>query len=168
MDLQIEDLIRGSATGNYVAKVGSQFGSLWARDGLMAAEATPEQYAAFGASPQVRLCHGRPVTWLGQRWAPILAYSRGELRQVNIHTDPNDTTFTDVCAWLESVLGKGRELRLPQDAPQSVLRRFVWNGRDGVVSLICTPTYLQVSIGRYTWLRRVVASGLRFLGIPCQ
>jgi hypothetical protein len=139
-DLQIEDLISGVATGDYVRKVGSQFGSLLGFDGLM------EQYAAFGASRKTKLCPSRPVTWLGQEWSVILAYSRGELRQVNIHTDPNDATFTDVCAWLETVLGKRQQLALPQDIPQSVLRRFVWNGRDGVVALVCTPTYLQVSI----------------------
>jgi hypothetical protein len=165
MDLQIEDLIRGIATGNYVRRVGSQFGSVWGWDGLMAAEATPEQYAAFGASPKVKLCQGRSISWLGQEWFPILAYSRGWLHHVSIHTEPNGPTFTQVCAWLETILGKEPQLELPQDISQPVLRRFVWNGRDGTVSVVCTLTYLQVGIGPYTWLRRVLACALRCLGV---
>jgi hypothetical protein len=64
-DLQIEDLVRGVSTGEYVRKVGSQFG------------------------------------------------------------------FTS-----------------PQDTALSVQRRVMWMGRDGVVSLQSTPTYVQVSVGR--------------------
>src|SRR5882724_10589837 len=103
-DLQIEDLVRGVATGEYVRKVGSQFGSIWGFDGLMVVEATREQYAAFGASRKTKLCHGQPLAWLGQQWSVILAYHRGELRQVNIHADPADATLAKVRAWLENIL----------------------------------------------------------------
>jgi hypothetical protein len=92
-DLQIENLVRGVATGEYVRKVGSQFGSIWGFDGLMLIEASPEQYAAFGASRKTKLGHGYPLDWLGHEWRVILAYHRGELRQVNIHTDADDSTF---------------------------------------------------------------------------
>jgi hypothetical protein len=146
-DLHIEDLVRGGATGEYVRKVGSQFGSLWGFDGLIAQEATPEEYAAFGASRKIKLCHGQPLGWLGKEWSVILAYRRGELRQVNIHTGQDDHGFNDVRVWLESKLGKGQEVSQPQDGHQSVQRRLVWQGRAGLVILLSTPTYLQVSIG---------------------
>jgi hypothetical protein len=147
-DLHIENLVRGVATGEYVRKVGSQFGSIWGFDGLMVVEATAEQYAAFGASRKDKLCHGEPLAWLGHQWFVILAHHRGELRQVNIHTDQGDAAFADVRAWLEDILGKAQEVAPPQDIPQSVQRRLMWICRDGVVSLLCTPTYLQVSVGR--------------------
>jgi hypothetical protein len=165
--LQIEKLIRGVATGDYVRELGSQFGSIWGFDGLMESEATPEEYAAFGASSNVRLCNGKPITWLGQEWFVILAYGRGQLAQVNVHTDPNDATFADVCAWLEPLLGKGQKIELPQDVPQSVLNRLEWKGRDGTVLVVCTPTFLQVSLGRYSWPRRIIERSLRFVGLRC-
>ena len=46
-NLQIENIIKGIASGQYVQKVGSQFGSIWGFDGLLAVEATPAQYAAL-------------------------------------------------------------------------------------------------------------------------
>src|SRR5260370_1627060 len=147
-DLQIEDLVRGVATGEYVRKVGSQFGSIWGFDGLMLIEATPEQYAAFGASRKTKLGHGHPLDWMGHEWRVILAYHRGELRQVNIHTEPDDATFAKVRAWLENLLGNGQEIASPQDIPLSVQRRVMWTCRDCVVTLLSTPTYLQVSVGR--------------------
>jgi hypothetical protein len=147
-DLEIENLIRGLATGNYTKQVGSQFGSLWGWDGLMAMEATPEEYAAFGAARDVQICHGKPLNWFGQEWSTILAYPRGALNQVNIHSDPNDAVSARVHAWLESSLGKGEEHLLPGDEQQSVQRRVVWYGQDGSVSLICTPSFQQVSIGQ--------------------
>jgi hypothetical protein len=147
-DLQIENLVRGVATGEYVRKVGSQFGSIWGFDGLMVVEATPEQYAAFGASRKTKLGHGQPLDWLGHQWRVILAYHRGELRQVNIHTDPNDATFAKVREWLENILGNGQEVASPQDIPLSVQRRVMWMCRDGEVTLLSTLTYLQVSVGR--------------------
>jgi hypothetical protein len=147
-DLQIEDLVRGVATGEYVRKVGSQFGSIWGFDGLMLIEATPEQYAAFGASRKTKLGHGQPLDWMGHEWRVILAYHRGELRQVNIHTDPDDATFATVREWLENILGKGQEVASPQEVPLSVQRRVMWMCRDGVVSLQRTPTFVQLSVGR--------------------
>jgi hypothetical protein len=147
-DLHIEDLVRGVATGEYVRKVGSQFGSIWGFDGLMLIEATPEQYAAFGASRKTKLGHGQPLDWSGREWRVILAYHRGELRQVNIHTEPGDVTFAQVHAWLENILGKGQETVSPQDVALSVQRRIMWLCRDGVVTLLSTPTYLQMSVGR--------------------
>lgn len=147
-DLQLEDLVRGVATGEYVRKVGSQFGSIWGFDGLMLIEATPEQYAAFGASGSTKLGHGQPLQWLGHEWRVILAYHRGELRQVNIHTDPDDATFAKVREWLENILGKGQEATSAQDVLLSVHRRVMWKCRDGVVTLVSTPTFLQMSVGQ--------------------
>src|SRR5262249_39636319 len=144
-DLQIDDLVRGVAAGEYVRKVGSQFGSIWHFDGLMVVEATPEQYAAFGASRKTKLGHGQPLDWLGHEWRVILAYHRGKLRQVNIHTDPDVTTFAQVRKWLENILGDAQEVVSPQDTLMSVQRRVIWMCRDGIVSLLSTPTYLQVS-----------------------
>jgi len=146
--LNIENLVRGIATGQYLRKVGSRFGSIWGSDGLMVVEATPEQYAGFGASRKDKLCHGEPLEWLGKEWFVILAYHRGELRQVNIHTDQDDAIFNDLHAWLENILGNAQEVSLPQDITQAVQRRLMWQGRDGVVSLHSTATFVQVSVGR--------------------
>jgi hypothetical protein len=166
-DLQIDKLLRGVASGHYVHELGSQFGSIWGFDGLMEAKAAPEQYAGFRASPKVSLCHGKPITWLGQDWSVILAYKRGQLAQVNIHTDPTDAIFDNVSAYLELLLGKGQMTELPEDISQSVLRRLIWNGRDAAVWVVCTPTFLQLSIQRHTWVRRTVEKALRFFGIRC-
>jgi hypothetical protein len=147
-DLQIENLVRGVATGEYVRKVGSQFGSIWGFDGLMLIEATAEQYAAFGASRKTKLGHGHPLDWLGHEWRVVLAYHRGELRQVNIHTDPAAATFAKVREWLENILGDGQETRSPQDIQLSVEHRVIWTCRDGVVTLLSTSSYIQMSVGR--------------------
>src|SRR5260370_11508509 len=147
-DLQSENLDRGVATGEYVREVGSQFGSIWGFDGLMLIEASPEQYAAFGASRKTKLGHGHPLDWLGHEWRVILAYHRGELRQVNIHTEPDGATFAKVREWLENILGKGQDTESPQDVALSGQRRGMWMCRDGVVTLLSTPTYLQMSVGR--------------------
>jgi hypothetical protein len=124
-DIQIEDLVRGVATGEYVRKVGSQFGSIWGYDDLMLIKATPEQYAAFGTSRRTKLGHGEPLDLLGQEWRVILAYHRRELRQVNIHTGPDNATLAKVRAWLENILGKGQEIESPQDRALSVQRRVM-------------------------------------------
>jgi hypothetical protein len=94
--LQIDDLLRGAATGTFPPKLGSQFGSLWGLDGLTAREASPQEYSAFGASSKIRLGHGRPVNWLEREWSTILTYNREKLEQVNIHTDDSDATFAEV------------------------------------------------------------------------
>jgi hypothetical protein len=114
----------------------------------MVAEATPEQYTAFGASRKTKLALGQPLDWLGCEWRVILAYYREQLRQVNIHTDLDDETFANVRERLENILGSGQEVAAPQDTALSVQRRIIWMCRDGVVSLLSTPTYLQASVGQ--------------------
>ena len=148
-DLQIEDLLRGIETGNFTPKVGSQFGSHWGLDGLMAREASSEEYeasSAFGAGPKAKLCHGWPVNWLGQQWSAILMYPRETLAQINIHTEPNESAFTSVCARLTTLFGSGNKIDLPQDALQSIVSRFAWYSHGGSVVLVRTPTYIQLSI----------------------
>jgi hypothetical protein len=147
-ELQIDDLLKGAATGTYPSKLGSQFGSLWGFDGLTAREALAQEYAAFGASARIRLGHGQPVRWLGREWSTILTYNRKKLEQVNIHTDDSESTFADVRGRLQQILGEGHEFSLPQDDVHAVTRRFSWNGPGGVVSFVRTPTFLQVRIGR--------------------
>jgi hypothetical protein len=146
-ELQIEDLLKGLATGNYLSNAGSRFGSSWGDDGLFVRAATPDECAAFGASSRILLCHGRSVNWLGQDWSSILAYNGGKLAQVNIHTETNDIVFVDVRRCLDAILGKSQEASLPQDDLQNVTHRFGWAGKDGMVSLIRTPTYIQLSFG---------------------
>lgn len=146
-ELQIDDLLNGAATGTYPPKLGSQFGSLWGVDGLMVREASAQEYAAFGASSRIKLGHGHPVTWLERKWSAILTYNREKLDQINIHTDDSDATLAQVFRRLKQVLGEAQESHLPQDAVQSVARRFTWNGHGGVVTLVRTPTYIQISIG---------------------
>ncbi len=160
-DLQIEDLLNGIATGNYVAKVGSKFGSWWEWDGLVAAEATPEQYAAFGAASSVKLGHAKPVIWQQQQWSVILVYQRGLLAQVSINTERNEKTSTAVSHFLTNLLGKGQEVQLPQDAAQSVTRRVLWQGKDGEAWAVYKKIDLQISIQRFTRFRRFVSSVLR-------
>jgi hypothetical protein len=164
--VNIDDLVNGAATGDYPRKVGSQFGSIWGWDGLLAAEATLEQYQAFGAGWPVRLCHGHPVAWLEREWAANLVYSREKLAQVNVHhNNPDAATFVAVRNRLDALAGEGREVTMPKDASLGVTRRLRWEGRDGVVTLVQTATYLQVSVGRYTRMRRVVNWALRSLGM---
>jgi hypothetical protein len=145
--LQIEDLLTGVATGNFIRKVGSQFGTIWQFDGLLAREASLEEYAAFGAARNEKICVGLPVAWMGRTWSTILVYHRVDLCRVNIHTDVDNVFFADVHARLESQFGKGRKIQSPEDAPLTVLRRTGWLGKDGAVFLVRTPTYLQVTIG---------------------
>jgi hypothetical protein len=155
--IDLEQLLKGAATGNYERKVGSQFGSLWGYDGLLGAEATPEQYAAFGGSG-VQLCHGMPVTWLGQEWRVILVYRGGKLNQVNVHADPSNEIVAKVCEWLASVYGKEQSGIHPRDGALSVQQRLVWKGQNGVVTVVRTPDYLQLSAGPYRWLLRLLRS----------
>lgn len=146
-DLQIENIIKGIASGEYVRKVGSQFGSIWGFDGLLAAEATPEQYAAFGASSDVKLCHSEEIDWLGRKWSVILAYRGQALAQVSIYTDYDDHFVSTPLGWLTSVLGKQRESS----------SEFSWVGRDGIVTLTKTPEFLQVDARRFTLMERLLA-----------
>lgn len=133
MPVHIEDIIHGVTTGNYMAKVGSQFGSIWGWDGLVIAEATHEQYAAYNAKSNMQLGVGEPLAWLGQEWTPILAYSRNRLDQVNVHTPKTKEIFRTTRAWLDSVLGEGRKLAVDRTAP---IEQLEWNGRDGTVVLV--------------------------------
>jgi len=146
-DLQIENVVRGIATGEFVRKVGSQFGSIWGFDGLLVAEATPEQYAAFGASSKIRLCHGEDIDWLNRNWSVILAYRGQALAQVSVYTDYDDRFVSSALDRLSSVLGK----------PQETSSEFSWVGCDGVVTLTKTPQFLQVDARRFTVLERLLA-----------
>jgi hypothetical protein len=146
-DLQIENIMRGIASGEYVRKVGSQFGSIWGFDGLLAAEATPEQYAAFGASSDVRLCHCKDIDWLSRKCSVILAYRGQALNQVSVYTNYDDRFVSVALTWLTSVLGK----------PQGSSSEFSWVGRDGIVTLTKTPEVLQVDARRFTLLERLLA-----------
>ena len=86
-DLNFENIINGIASGEYTRKIGSQFGSVWGFDGLLAAEATPEQYAAFGASSEIQLCHSQEIDWLDRKWSVVLAYRGKALKQVSVYSD---------------------------------------------------------------------------------
>ncbi len=163
-EVKIENLITGVATGNYIRELGSQFGSIWTFDGLMVAEATPEQYAAFGATSKIGLCHGGPINWMGSNWSTILAYRRGELAQVNIVAPPNNEALSSVCAFLESLLGKGQTIELPQDSQEQILREIIWQCRDGVITVTVTKTFLQVSVGKYTGLKSFAEKVLKSFG----
>jgi hypothetical protein len=164
-EVKIEKLIKGVATGNYVRELGSKFGSIWTFDGLMVAEATPEQYAAFGATSKIGLGHGSPINWMGSDWSTILAYRQGELAQVNIVTPVNSEALSSVCAFLESLLGKGKTIELPQDSPQLILREIVWQCRDGIITVTVTNAFLQVSVGKYTGLRSFLEKVLKTFGL---
>ena len=155
--LDIDDLIRGVASGNYLQKPGSLFGSNWGADGLMAAEATPEQCAAFGAPHGFRLCRGVRVDWLDRNWTTMLGYRNDQLAQVTIRGEANDETLVKVCRRINPLLGDGRPTKLPEDAAQNVLRRFKWDGRDGSVTAVRIAKYLEVSIAKYFGFRRAVA-----------
>jgi hypothetical protein len=152
-DLQIENIIKGIASGQYVRKVGSQFGSIWGFDGLHAAEATAEQYAAFGAAADIRLCHSQDINWLGRKWSVILAYRGQNLAQVSACTAYEDQFAGTTVTWLTSVLGKPKEL-----SPESS-----WVGRDGLVTLTQTPEFLQVDARRFKLLERLLAKLRSFL-----
>ena len=143
-DLQVENIISGIATGRYVRKVGSQFGSIWGFDGLLAAEATPEQYAAFGATSDIKLCHSEDVNWLGRKWSVILAYRRQNLAQVSAYTVYDDRFVASTATWLTSVLGK------PKETPSE----FSWVGRDGLVTLTKTPEYLHIDARQFRFVER--------------
>ena len=147
-DLQIENIINGIAGGKYIRKVGSQFGSIWGFDGLLAAEASPEQYSAFGASSNVKLCHSEDIHWLGRKWAVILAYHGQGLAQVSTHTAYDEKLVTTTSKRLMSVLGK------PKEESSS---GFSWLGRDGIVTLIKTSEFLQVDARRFTLVERTLA-----------
>jgi hypothetical protein len=161
--IDLEGFLRGTATGKYEKRVGSQFGSLWGWDGLLASEASPEEYAAFGGF-RSRLCHGVPVLWLGLEWSVILVYRGGKLSQVNVHTDPSDKLVSNVCDWMGQVFGPAHPGNHPRDNVLSVQQRLVWVGDAGTATAVRNPTYLQLSIGRYGWFLR----SLRYLGIGFQ
>ncbi len=144
--VNVEDLMNYVATGSRTPRAASQFGSLWGLDGLLVQEATPEQYAAFGAPSTVRLCHGEPVAWLGRQWSTILAYDPQKLVQVNIHTDTGDAVLEDTCGRLDAMLGVGEGLTPDASGPVVELQRRSWKGPGGVASIVFTPDFFQVSI----------------------
>jgi hypothetical protein len=147
-DLQIENIIKGIASGKYVREVGSQFGSIWGFDGLLVAEATAEQYAEFGAAPDIKLCHSQDINWLGQKWSVILAYRRQSLAQVSAYAAAYDDQIVGrTVTWLTSLLGK----------PKESSAEFSWVGRDGLVTLTRTPEFLQVDVRQFWLLERLLA-----------
>jgi hypothetical protein len=152
--LDIDELVRGVSSGNYLNQPGSQFGSVWEIDGLMAAQATPEQYAAFAAPPGVKLGRGVAIDWLTRKWTTMLAYRREQLVQVTIQGEPTEAAFVEVSRRISPLLGDGRQIELAQDASQHVLCRLEWAGKDGTVTAVRTVKYVRVSIERYHEFRR--------------
>jgi hypothetical protein len=145
-DLQIESILNGVATGDYLRRIGSQFGSIWRFDGLTAAEATPAEYAAFGASGNTKLGHGEDVDWLGRKWGTILAYRHQSLAQVSVYTDFNDQFMASILTKLSLLLGK------PKESPTD----FFWVGRGGVVTLTKSEGRLQIDARQFRLLERLI------------
>jgi hypothetical protein len=146
MPIQIEDFLRGLATGSYTRQLGSQFGSVWQFDGLIEAEATPQEYAAFGASGDVQLGHGQGIEWLGRKWAVILAYRRHGLAQVSIHTNRDSLIIDSTTERLTLLIGKPRQ----SDST-------VWVGSDGVVTITEHGVLFQLDAGQFTPFQRLLA-----------
>ena len=146
MPIQIEDILRGIATGSYTRQLGSQFGSVWHFDGLTEAEATAQEYAEFGASGDVQLGHSQEIEWLGRKWAVILAYRRQGLAQVSIYTDQDPFIMDSTTNWLTLLLGKPKQLE-----------PTVWVGRDGVITATKAGTFFQLDAGQFTPFQRLVA-----------
>lgn len=119
--------------GQYVRKVGSQFGSIRGFDGPLAAEATPERYTAFGAAPDTKLCHSQDINWLGRKWSVILACRRHNLAQVSAYTEYDEELARTTVTWLTSLLGNSEES--PSESS--------WVGRDGLIILTKTPKYAR-------------------------
>jgi len=146
MPIQIENILRGIATGSYTRQLGSQFGSVWQFDGLTEAEATPQEYAEFEASGNVHLGHGQEIEWLGCKWAVILAYRRRGLAQVSIYTDQNPLIIDATTNWLTLLLGK------PNQSDSTV-----WVGRDGVITATQAGAFFQLDAGQFTPFQRLLA-----------
>jgi hypothetical protein len=146
MPIQIENILRGIATGSYTRQLGSQFGSVWQFDGLTEAEATPQEYAGFGASGDVQLGHGQEIEWLGRKWAVILAYRRRGLAQVSIYTDQDPLIIDATKNWLTLLLGK------PKQSESTV-----WVGRDGVITATEAGAFFQLDAGQFTPFQRLLA-----------
>jgi hypothetical protein len=124
-DLHFENIVRGIASRECVREVGSQFGSIWGFDGLLTAEATPEEYAAYRGAPDIRLCHSEDINWLGRKWSVILAYRGQKLAQVSVYIPYDDQVAGATLTWLSSVLGE----------PKESGSEFSWVGLDGLVKL---------------------------------
>jgi|SRR5215831_2212237 len=140
--LQIESIIRGIASGQYPRKVGSQFGSTWRSDGLLAAEASPKELSAFGAAANTRFCHSQDITWLGREWSVLLSYSANKLAQVSVYTTYDEQFVGTVVLWLSSVLG----------TPKESSSEFSWLASDGLVALTKTSQSVQVDARRFKLL----------------
>jgi hypothetical protein len=137
--LEIDDLIDGIATGIYPKRLGSQFGALWGFDGLLVAEAGPEEYAAFGAGRSVNLCHSHQINWEGKEWDVILAYLNGGLIHITIHTADDETTFSTISRKLNS--------KMSETMPSSS-NELEWNGVDGTVTVTRNSDLLYVSLNK--------------------
>lgn len=137
--VKIDDLIDGIATGNYVKRVGSQFGTLWGFDGLLVAEAEPEEYAAFGSGRNVNLCHSHQIDWEGKAWDAILAYQGKELVHVTIHTAIDEKTFSLISGKLDSKMSR---------STSAAGKEIEWIGVDGSVTITKSSDLLYVSLNK--------------------
>lgn len=146
MPIQIENILRGIATGSYIRQVGSQFGSVWQLDGLTEAEATAQEYAGFGASGNVQLGHGLEIEWFGRKWTVILTYRRQQLAMVSIHTHQDPLIIDVTTNWLTLLLGK----------PNRTDSTF-WVGRDGVITTTEAGAFFQVDALQFTPSQRFMA-----------
>jgi hypothetical protein len=146
MPNQIEHILRGIATGSYPRQLGGQFGSVSQFDGLAEAEATPREYAQFGATGHVQLGHGEDIEWLGRRWGVILAYRRQCLAPVSIYTGQDPQIIGSTTNWLTSLIGQ----------PNRSDGTF-WLGRDGVITITQGGAFFQVDAVQFTPFQRFIA-----------
>lgn len=149
--VNIEDIIKGVASGHYPNKSGSHFGSRWRNDGLFVAEASHDEYSQFLGeitapalqAKEIKLCHGKPIMWMGEEWSTILTYYRTELSAVDIVTQRNKNIDSKVKVFIDGIFGQGK--RIGRD---STMREFEWIGIDGAIALTVTSKMVQISINK--------------------
>lgn len=149
--LNIEDIIKSVASGHYLNKSGSHFGSKWRNDGLFVKEASHYEYSQFLGeitapalqAKEIKLCHGKPIMWMGEEWSAILTYYRTELSAVDIVTQRNKNIDSKVKVFIDGIFGQGK--RIGRD---STMREFEWIGIDGAITLTVTSKMVQISINK--------------------
>lgn len=147
--VNFEDIIKGVASGHYPNKSGSHFGSRWRNDGLFVAEASHDEYSQFLGeitapalqAKEIKLCHGKPIMWMGEEWSTILTYYRTKLSSLNIVTQRNKNIVDKVKLFIDGILGQGK--RIGRD---STMQEFEWIGVDGAITLTVTSKMVQISI----------------------
>ena len=147
----IEDILKGVASGHYPNKSGSHFCSRWRKDGLFVAEASHDEYSQFLGgitapaiqAKDIKLCHGKPIMWMGEEWSTILTYYRSELSVVDIVTQKNKNIDSKVKVFIEGIFDQGK--RFGRD---STMREFEWIGIDGAIALTVTSKMVQISINK--------------------